>query len=184
MTYELVYYIYIIFTEHNSCTMWKMSTPKSLLQVALSWCSCTQCFPRALQCCCCKLPQEGQMLQNTVVFHIEVIKRKYNHCGLKALNRKGALSATICWRIGERSPHLQRPAQTPATQMLPRAKNFSPSGCSITRVMWQHRDLHLHASLSRTPPVHLGALSYPAAKSGSGCQWKEQEKSLILEKRV
>lgn len=127
MTYELAYYIYIIFTEHNSCTMWKMSTLKSLPQVALSCCSCAQCFPRALECRCCKLPQEGQTLQNTVVFHIEVIKRKYNRCGPKALDRKGALSATICWRMGEgkyvERPHLQRPARTPAAQML-RANSF------------------------------------------------------------
>jgi len=128
MTYELVYYIYIIFTEHNSSTMWKMSTLKSLAQVALSCCSCTERCPRALQRFCCKLPQEGQKLQSTVVFHIGVIKRKYNLCGLKALDRKGGLSATICWQMGERKyverPHMQRPAWTPAAQMLLRARSF------------------------------------------------------------
>lgn len=128
MTYELVYYIYIIFTEHNSCTMWKMSALRSLPQVAPPCRSCAHRFPRALRCRRRKLPQEGQTLQNTVVSHIEAIKRKYNRCGPKALNRKGALSATICWRMGERKyaecPHLQRPAQTPGAQMLPRAKIF------------------------------------------------------------
>lgn len=75
---------------------------RSLSQVTLLCCSCTQCFPRAPQCFCYKMPQEGKKQQNTVVFHVQVIKRKYNCSDLKALGRKGALSATICWQTGER----------------------------------------------------------------------------------
>lgn len=99
---------------------------RSLPQVALLCCSCTQGFPRAPQCFCCKMPQEGQKLQNTVVFHVQVIKGKYNCSDLKALGRKGALSATICWRIGERKCveccHLTYPH--PSCTDAPQRKSF------------------------------------------------------------
>lgn len=105
---------------------------------------------------------------------------------LKALDRKGALSLppSVSEWGKESMLNVLVWGDLPSPQPAPQSEKFSPSICSITRVMWQHGDLHLHLSLSRTLPVHLGGLLYPGTNSGSAHQGKEQEESLTLKKRI